>query len=143
MLHVASNTNNVAPRRLRGLDLVGVCLSGACLVHCTVLPLILALLPVFGSQFHLDERMHVLITILIVPVAALALVTGYLKHRQAQVLMLGGVALAMILGAPAMHESLGHLICEVLAAVGGVTLICAHLRNHSLLRGQCACGHAH
>lgn len=143
LLQSSTDLSSERPR-LRGLDLLGVVLSGACLIHCTLLPLVLALLPVFGPHFHVSENLHIIITILIVPVAALALVTGWWKHRQNIVLVLGGCGLAMILGAPALHGVLGHLIAEVISALGGVLLIAGHVRNHKFLiaRGQsCHCCH--
>ena len=91
------------PEGLRGLDLLGVVLSSACLIHCTLLPAVLALLPLLGNQFHLDERWHFYITALIVPVACIALVTGWLRHRKNLVIALGIISLTMILGAHPLH----------------------------------------
>ncbi|MGM9992660.1 MAG: MerC domain-containing protein [Candidatus Bruticola sp.] len=119
--------------KLRGLDLLGVVLSSACLIHCTLLPAVLALLPLLGGKFHLDERWHSYITALIVPVACLALVTGWLKHKQNLVAYLGVVSLAMILGAHPLHEVIGHLGSEIVGAVGGCLLISAHLFNHKFI----------
>ena len=50
--HSQENTT-AKPEGLRGLDLLGVVLSSACLIHCTLLPAVLALLPLLGNQFHL------------------------------------------------------------------------------------------
>lgn len=129
------STENTAakPERLRGLDLLGVVLSSACLIHCTLLPAVLALLPLLGNQFHLDERWHFYITALIVPIACIALVTGWLKHKQNLVIYLGVISLSMILGAHPLHEVIGHLGSEIVGALGGCLLISAHLYNHSFL----------
>lgn len=137
MLQVAQSESVLEAQtkpRLRGLDLVGVVLSSACLIHCTVLPLVLALLPVCGAHFQLDHRWHVIITALIVPVALLALVSGWWRHRKHKVLVLGGISLLMILGAPFLHELVGHVLEEVVATLGGLVLISAHLINHKTLR---------
>jgi len=133
-------------RGLRGWDLLGVTLSGACLIHCTVLPLILALLPVFGSSLHLDERWHNYMTLLIVPVAMIALVTGYLRHRRNIVAVLGVLSLSMILGAHPLHEMgyCSHLLSEIIGTLGGCTLISAHLFNHYYQHkaAECCCEHS-
>lgn len=128
--------------RLRGLDMLGVALSTACLIHCTLLPLILALLPMFGSHFHLDEKWHWIITGLIVPVALIALFTGWKRHHRNIVLKLGAVSLVMILGAPFCHEWLGHVFEECIATAGGLMLISAHIINHKTLHqlgSKCGC----
>ena len=141
MLQTASTS---ATPRLGGLDLAGVILSGVCLVHCTLLPAALALLPFLGMQFHADERLHVLVTLLVVPVALFALVTGFRRHRLLWVLLLGMAGLAIILGAPVVAEPLGHVLEGVVTAVGGLALIAAHVANWRTLHwhGTC-CAHAH
>ncbi|MBQ7501566.1 MerC domain-containing protein [bacterium] len=142
---IKNNNGDKSGRGLRGWDLLGVTLSGACLIHCTVLPLILALLPVFGSSFHLDERWHNYMTLLIVPVAMIALVTGYLRHRRNIVAVLGVLSLSMILGAHPLHEMglYSHLISEIIGTLGGCTLISAHLFNHYYQHkaAGCCCEH--
>lgn len=128
---------------LRGLDLLGVILSSACLIHCTILPAFLAVLPFLGGRFQLDERWHFYMTALIVPVAMIALITGWMRHHKNLVMILGAVSLVMILGAHPMHELIGHLGSEVVGTLGGCILITAHLFNHKFLHSRveraCCC----
>ncbi|MBQ7567763.1 MerC domain-containing protein [bacterium] len=141
---VQAAINDDRPAPLRGLDMVGVALSTACLIHCTILPLVLALLPMFGSHFHLDEKWHWILTGVIVPVALLALLTGWKRHHRDIVLRLGIISLIMILGAPVCHDFFGHAFEECVATAGSFILISAHIINHKTLRraGQgCACCH--
>ena len=141
-MQVIAPAQNVKGTQLRGLDMLGVALSTACLIHCTLLPLILALLPMFGSHFQLDEKWHWIITGLIVPVALIALVTGWKRHHRNIVLKLGAVSLIMILGAPFCHELLGHFFEECIATAGGLILISAHIINHKTLHQlgrRCGC----
>lgn len=139
MLQTASTTTSSSPR-LVGLDLAGVVLSGICLVHCTFLPLLMALLPILGAHFEVDERLHVLVTLLVVPVAMLALATGFWRHRRLGIPALGLVGLGLILAAPVMHESLGHMLEGVVTAAGGFALIAAHLGNRRALHAHGTCG---
>lgn len=137
---------NNKTERLRGLDLLGVILSSACLIHCTILPAFLAVLPLLGSHFQLDERWHFYMTALIVPVAMIALVTGWMRHRRNLVMILGAVSLSMILGAHPLHEVVGHIGSEVIGSLGGCILITAHLFNHKFLHSgrvedSCCCCH--
>ncbi len=140
-MQVMAPGQNVKGTQLRGLDMLGVALSTACLIHCTLLPLILALLPMFGSHFQLDEKWHWIITGLIVPVALIALLTGWKRHHRNIVLKLGAVSLIMILGAPFCHGLAGHVVEECIATAGGLILISAHIINHKTLhRLGCQCG---
>lgn len=138
MLETLSPPATPAPR-LGGLDLAGVILSGLCLLHCTLLPVALAMLPFVGIHYHADERLHLLITVLVVPVAMLALITGFRRHRQSWIPTLGISGLVLILGAPLMHDTLGHFAEAMLTAVGGLGLICAHVANWRRLHARSAC----
>ena len=104
------------------------------------------LLPLLGSRFQLDERWHFYMTALIVPVAMIALVTGWMRHRKNLVMILGVVSLSMILGAHPLHEVIVHIGSEVVGTLGGCILITAHLFNHKFLHSgivedNCCCCH--
>lgn len=142
MLQTAATTETASPR-LGGLDLAGVILSGICLVHCTLLPVLLAMLPFLGAHYEADERLHLLVTVLVVPVAMLALLTGFRRHRLWWVPLLGLCGLALILAAPALHETLGHTLEGVLTALGGLGLISAHLVNWRNLHAPGGCCSSH
>lgn len=142
MLQTVTPNETAAPR-LGGLDLAGVILSGICLVHCTLLPVLLALLPFLGAHYEADERLHLLVTILVVPVAMLALLSGYRRHRLMWVPILGLIGLALILAAPALHETLGHTLEGVVTALGGLGLISAHLVNWRNLHSHGGCCSSH
>ena len=122
-------TTTTQTRPLGGWDMAGVVLSGICLVHCTLLPLLMALLPVLGAHYHGDERIHAAVTLAVVPVAILALALGFRRHGLAWIPALGLVGLAMILAAPVYHESLGEVLEGAVTAVGGIALVAAHLWN--------------
>ena len=129
----------------RSLDKLGIILSGACLIHCTVLPMVLALLPFIGAHCQLDHKWHVILTACIVPVALLALVSGWTRHHVNKVLILGSIGLVLILGAPYLHDVVGHVCEEILSTLGGLTLISGHLMNHKILtkmgKHDCPCCH--
>lgn len=138
MLH--THTPQTPTARIGGWDLAGVVLSGICLLHCTLLPLLLALLPVVGAHYHGDERLHMLVTVLVVPVAVLALALGFRRHGQAWIPALGALGLVLILAAPVYHETLGELLEGAVTAVGGLGLVAAHLANRRASREEHAAG---
>ncbi len=131
--------NELEPVRLSGLDTLGVVLSTACLIHCTILPIFLALLPVLGSHFQLDEKWHFLITALVVPTAMIALVNGWTHHRHNAVLWLGAIGLIFVLVAPLAHEAFGHAAEMIICGIGGTVLVSAHLKNRKFNRAVQGC----
>ncbi|MCA9797532.1 MAG: MerC family mercury resistance protein, partial [Candidatus Eremiobacteraeota bacterium] len=71
-------------------DKLGILASGACLIHCGLLPL-LSLLPAFGA-IHLEHSgLHTLLLTVGLPLAGLALLPAYRKHRRLEIALCGGL----------------------------------------------------
>lgn len=62
------------------LDASAVVLSGLCLVHCLVLPLLVALLPVLGAWAQ-QEWVHALLVALAAPLSGYALWCAHRRRR--------------------------------------------------------------
>ena len=118
------------------LDRVAIGASGACVVHCLALPLVLAMLPFLGTVIFIPESFHLWMLVLAVPVALLALVAGRALHGRNAPLIIGVAGLAALtVGAVLLSE--GALETGVTVA-GGVTLAFAHAMNARLRRSCCA-----
>lgn len=125
-------------------DKIGVGLSGLCLVHCLILPLVAMMLPWLGGWIE-DERVHQIFAAVTVPVAAIALIPGFLRHRRWPTLALGlGGASLLLLGALG-HDLIGHSWEHIATVFGGLCLVIAHLANYRLREFCCngeLCPHA-
>ncbi len=112
-------------------DVVAATLSSLCLVHCLLLPLLLLALPALAVTLHVGllatGGFHWLLIAVAVPVSALALWKGFVRHhnRQPAVLALLGFAL-MALGAMAHGQPLAE---SGLTIAGGALVALAHWRN--------------
>jgi hypothetical protein len=115
---------------IRFADYAGMAASALCLVHCLAMPLLLAAFPLLG----LGGDHHALHDALLLGVTApvlLALVPGYLKHRDPRALSLGAAGLAAFLVAVfVLGPQVGELAETVGAVASSVLLLAAHLRNH-------------
>ncbi|MCC2958722.1 MerC family mercury resistance protein, partial [Massilia sp. IC2-477] len=81
---------------IRFADYAGIAASALCLVHCLAMPLLLAAFPLLG----LGNDHHALHDALLVGVSLpvlLALVPGYVKHRDPAALGLGLAGLSAFL----------------------------------------------
>ncbi len=82
----------------RHLDVLGVLLSGICVLHCLALP-IFATLAVpwltYNGLWH--TWVHIGLATLVIPLGGVALWRGYLHHRNKIVLRLGLLGFALIL----------------------------------------------
>ena len=117
------------------VDSVGAGLSFACAIHCMAMPLLIAVLPLIGLGFFLSESAELVMVIGAVALAAGSLTWGYRHHRQWQILLVLGVALALIFIAR-FWSAAGHE--AIFMALGGISLTAGHLVNRQLCR---ACKH--
>lgn len=117
-------------------------LSAACMLHCLLLPALVAY-GVGGLFTGLDtEWTHIFLLAVVVPVSGIAFFGGWVRHRRAPVLALGvaGVALLAI-AAFLLHPYYGKAADALVTTLGGALLVIAHWRNR-----DCSCpheGHAH
>ncbi|WP_156885673.1 MerC domain-containing protein [Massilia niastensis] len=116
-------------------DYAGMTASALCLAHCLAMPLLLAAFPMLGLAHAHDGFHDTLLAAISLPVL-LALLPGYLRHRDARVLAAGIAGLGCFLAAVFVISPLfGELAEAGCAIASGVLLLYAHLRNRRL----CAC----
>lgn len=130
------------------IDAVGVFLSQLCLLHCFLLPAVLALLP--SLDFHSlpgGEAIHFGILLLSTPTAIYALLSGRRFHHLTKPLVFGVVGLSLLWAGTALDHShvLPHSWTHFVAAVGSLFLFAAHVTNWRAVKASksCACSHAH
>ncbi|GAB4188109.1 MAG: hypothetical protein Tsb002_14140 [Wenzhouxiangellaceae bacterium] len=116
-------------------DKAGVGLSTACMLHCTSLPLLVALSPsLFGNLLD-DASFHQWMLFLILPTAIIAFGFSWWRHRRLTTLITGIIGLVLLIIAASLgHAVLGELGEKLLTTIGGLFLISGHVVN--LLRSR-------
>jgi hypothetical protein len=115
------------------MDTLGIVASTVCLIHCASMPFLITLLPMIGLEFLKGHTAHRVLAFFVVAFACLAIVPGYLKHRNTPILiaMLSGVGIVLL----ATFGS-GTLFADnlelPLITVGNVIVVITHLRNRRL-----------
>lgn len=115
-------------------DYFGMTASTLCLLHCLGTPLLLSLFPLlgFGEQ---DEAFHRTMTVMVTLPVLLALIPGFIAHRQWLVLALGGFGLTCFIAAVlVIGPRYGEAAETVLAVIGGAHLFAAHFKNRTFCR---------
>jgi MerC mercury resistance protein len=110
------------------LDGVAMALSGACLVHCLVLPIVAASLPIFTGAAH-AEWIHWIFVAIAAPTSFMALMHD--RHSKSLILILRAVAIGGL--GLLMFGALGwpnHDTGSALTISGGVVLAVVHLVNY-------------
>lgn len=110
------------------LDRLGISASLICLVHCLLTPVLIFSMPVAG-QYLSHQNFHLIIAVLVFPVAILALWMGYKIHHIKRILFFGGIGLAFIAIAMTAGSAEYFQIETVSMICAGIFLSSAHFLN--------------
>ena len=100
------------------LDGLGIGISGACIVHCLFLPLLISLLPTLEAAFE-AEWVHQIMVLLAVPVAGFALFKiSQRRFLIGSIMILGIIFLLAGAFLPALHDY------ETPLTVTGALMLC-------------------
>ena len=113
-------------------DKFAVMLSGICILHCLLAPVLLTLLPILSvSAFVEDLVFHKLMLWLVLPTSAIALVLGCRKHRDFSILLTGAAGMLMlILIAFWAHSLLSANGEKIATTAAGLLLAFSHYLNY-------------
>lgn len=101
-----------------------------CIVHCLATPLLLGLLPIIGTQYPVLGLNEQMLALIVVPLCALALVPGYLKHRQKEMLGFLCAGIVFILFGSFLADKVIAKGSELpISVLGSICLIRAALLN--------------
>ena len=94
-----THTNN----KTKKLDNISIYISGFCLIHCLVLPILSVSIPVYG--FFTESHFHEMLLFLIIPISSFALYRGFKNHKNRRVISVGIIGgFLVFLGATILHN---------------------------------------
>lgn len=108
-------------------DRVGIGLSGICAIHCLLVPVIVALIPLWPTFEEFHEYTHLIFFIAIAPAVFLSLRRRHNSPR-ITVLLLSG--LFVIFLAWYFNETLGEYGEAGITLIGSILLISGHWLNY-------------
>ncbi|MGC4251377.1 MAG: MerC domain-containing protein [Sphingobium sp.] len=109
------------------LDRFAVTASMACLVHCLVLPILLAALPAIADRIDPGESFHALILSFAVPTSGWALAMGTKRTRLLWPLIAG--CLGLVFMAIGILFSGNDIAETAITVCGSILLAIAHIGN--------------
>ena len=123
------------------LDRSAIGLSFLCVLHCLAVPLPLMLVPSLAALPIADERVHLLLVLLVLPTSTVALTLGCRQHGLKHILAWGltGIAI-LVLAAGLGEEFLGEYGEKILTVVGSVLVAVGHILNFKCCR-TAGCDH--
>lgn len=115
------------------MDIAGVFASTLCTIHCLLLPIVLALLPVFAKELMHHDFVHVGLAGFVLVFCLMAYVPGYLNHGDKRLIWLGAVGLTLVFFATFVARDWGEAIEASIITAGNTVIIFGHLLNRKLL----------
>ena len=114
-------------------DHAAIALSGLCLVHCLLLPVIIVLLPLLN---HVNAtHFHAQLLLVVMPVSLFAFVQGFRRHGNHAIIAWGITGIAILaFGGTVAHASYGALADSLMTIAGSIILATSHYMNNRLTR---------
>ncbi|MEM8799136.1 MAG: MerC domain-containing protein [Pseudomonadota bacterium] len=114
------------------LDAIGIGLSGLCIVHCLLMPLVVVALPALAGSTVEGVWGHALLLAIAIPVSVTAFVSGLRSHGGVRPSIIGGLGLLLMTSAllPWWTEA-GE---RAITIIGVVVLASGHFINQRLQR---------
>jgi len=133
------------------LDKFAILLSGLCLVHCLLTPVIITLLPIISTSVLTEDVLfHQLLLWVVLPISFFALFMGCRKHKQFAIAGAGIVGVSILVVVAFFgHEWFGHTGEKVATSIGGLILAFSHYLNYRTCQSitcednNCATEHHH
>lgn len=119
---------------LKEWDRTGALLSSLCALHCLVTPFVTLSLPLWVYSIHYSP-VHLFISVFIFPIAIYSFWTGYKRHENKLIVLLGGLGLILLsigLISPASREQLRWN--DVMTIIGSLALVSGHFLNRRFLQ---------
>ena len=133
---MAGSVAPVAETSVDWTERVALAGSALCMVHCLMLPLVVAAVPVLATALAIPETFHNWVLLLAVPAATFALVRGRTRHGKGWPVRLGTVGVAcLVAGALFVPDETAETAVTV---AGSLMLATAHIANWRL-RHRCGC----
>jgi hypothetical protein len=121
-------------------DKAAIGLSFACALHCLMVPLLLALFPSGALSSLGDERIHLGLLLLIIPISVFSLTLGCRLHRSLTVVALGVAGICILtFSALVAHDVGGESLETAGTLLGSGIVALSHALNFKFCRAAHAC----
>lgn len=124
------------------IDKLAISISGLCVAHCLLFPVLVALLPSLLSLGIDPEIFHQWMIIFVIPTSVFALTLGCKKHGDFVIVTTGILGLSCLILAFALGANLlGEIGEKLLTLIGGLIIAYAHFNNYKSCQHHDKCAH--
>ncbi|MDF7798784.1 MerC domain-containing protein [Pontiellaceae bacterium B1224] len=143
------------PKTTAILDQLAISMAVICGIHCLMMPIVLAVLPIVAASLFAHEHFHLWMLLLVLPTTTLSIFMGCRKHKDKWTATLALIGLGIMI-AVTLFEYMTHTTCATCAGcsravggpippsawfntAGGLFIASAHIRNFKLCRKSHCC----
>ena len=121
-------------------DKAAIGLSFACALHCLVVPFFLAIFPSSALSGLGDERIHLSLLALIIPISVFSLTLGCRVHRNLTVVSVGVAGICILVFSALFAHDIGIESLETVGTLLGSGIVAlSHAMNFKSCRVAHAC----
>ena len=120
-------------------DKAAIGLSFACALHCLMVPLFLAIFPSSTLSGLGDERIHLGLLALIIPISVFSLTLGCRVHRNLTVVAVGVTGICILCFSALLAHDIGGESLETAGTLLGSSIVAL---SHALNFKSCRAAHA-
>ena len=120
-------------------DKAAIGLSFACALHCLMVPLLLAIFPSSTLSGLEDERVHLGLLALIIPISVFSLTLGCRVHRNLTVVAVGVTGICILCFSALLAHDMGGESLETAGTLLGSGIVAL---SHALNFKSCRAAHA-
>ena len=121
-------------------DKAAIGLSLTCALHCLMVPLLLALFPSGVLSSLGDERIHLGLLFLIIPISVFSLTFGCRVHRNLTLVAVGVTGICILFFSALLAHDMGGESLETAGTLLGSGIVAlSHALNFKFSRSACIC----
>ena len=137
------------------LDHFAIGMAALCGIHCLMMPVLIAVLPIIATGFFAHKDFHLWMLLFVLPTTGLSIFMGCRKHKDKRTAILSLTGIGIMIAVTAF-EYLSHASCTAcggcsrtagapippsawINSIGGLFLATAHIRNFRLCRESRCC----
>jgi len=124
------------------MDIAGVFASTLCMIHCLLLPIVVAVMPFVAKPLMKHDWVHAGLAGFVLTFCLIAYIPGYLQHRDKRLIYVGVVGLTLVFFATFVARAWGEIIEAVIITAGNTVIIFGHMLNRKKL-AHLKCRHKH
>jgi len=127
-------TSFLGVKYMKSNNLIGILLSGICIIHCLAFPLLTLVLSLdtFASFYYDETKVHIFLFILVSIIYLIVFPKSFINDRRLTPIILASIGVISLFTGLFQEEK----IEIILTVFGGILLMFAHYKNYQILKSS-------